>query len=99
MSPDSNSAQDEARLSRDADFSRAVLEDLYRYPLKRNGVAFVLCALTGLVGGHRFYLDRPATALAMAVSGGGVLVWWIVDLFRIRAMVLAAEQAGRGEAA
>jgi hypothetical protein len=97
MSPDSNSAQDDARLPRDVDFSRAVLEDLYRYPLKRNGVAFVLWALTGLVGGHRFYLDRPATALAMAVSGGGVLVWWIADLFHIRAMVLVfnADQTER----
>ena len=33
----------------------------------------------------------------MAASGGGVLVWWIVDLFRIPAMVLAfnVDQAER----
>lgn len=82
-----NSAQDGRQSPRDADFSRAVLEDLYRYPLKRIEVAFVLWALTGLFGGHRFYLDRPATALAMALSGGGGLIWWIVDGFYIRAMV------------
>ncbi|MDP5053272.1 MAG: TM2 domain-containing protein [Congregibacter sp.] len=73
--------------ARDADFSRAVLEDLYRYPLKRQEVAWILWALTGLFGGHRFYLDRPATALAMAVTAGGGLIWWVVDLFYIAEMV------------
>lgn len=72
---------------RDADFSRAVLEELYRYPLKRREITWILWALTGLVGGHRFYLDRPATALAMAVTAGGGLVWWIVDFFFIPEML------------
>jgi hypothetical protein len=74
---------------RDADFSRAVLEDLYRYPPKRLDVAIVLCLLTGLFGGHRFYLDRPATAFAMALTVGGGLIWWIADFFFLRAMVTA----------
>ncbi|MFK8041766.1 TM2 domain-containing protein [Congregibacter sp.] len=72
---------------RDADFSRAVLEDLYRYPLKRRQVAWILWALTGLLGGHRFYLDRPATALAMAVTAGGGLLWWIIDAFYMTTML------------
>lgn len=89
MSSDPDSNPDRSRSHRDADFSRAVLEDLYRYPLKRAGIAYFFCALTGLFGGHRFYLDRPKTAFAMALSAGGGLIWWIVDFFYIRTMVLA----------
>lgn len=64
-----------------------MLEDLYRYPRKHRRLALAFWALTGLVGGHRFYLDRPLSGLLMAVSGGGVLVWWVVDAFLIRTMV------------
>jgi TM2 domain-containing membrane protein YozV len=82
---------------RHADFSRAVLDDLYRYPPKHKGIAFVLWAITGLFGGHRFYLDRPGTGLFMLFSGGGAAIWWIVDAFLIKKMILAfnEEQAQR----
>ncbi|WP_439101647.1 TM2 domain-containing protein [Congregibacter sp.] len=60
---------------RDADFSRAVLEDLYYYPKKRKGVAWTLWALTGLFGGHRFCLGRPATALAFMPPSRGMCFW------------------------
>ncbi|HSG90628.1 MAG TPA: TM2 domain-containing protein [Pseudomonadales bacterium] len=74
-----------------------MLEDLYRYPRKRRALAFLLWLLTGIFGGHRYYLDRTATALAMTVTAGGALLWWIVDAFLIGAMVDAcnAEQARR----
>lgn len=92
--PDGDGATAERR---DADFSRAVLEELYRYPAKRRAVAWILWMLTGLLGGHRFYLDRPATALAMAVTGGGGLLWWIVDAFYMDAMLRSfnSDQASR----
>lgn len=82
--PEDNASTAERR---DADFSRAVLEELYRYPAKRRAMAWILWALTGLLGGHRFYLDRPATALAMAVTGGGGLLWWVADAFYLKDMV------------
>ena len=66
-----------------------MLEDLYRYPRRRNGVAWALWALTGLFGGHRFYLDRTGTGVLMLFSGGGAVLWWIVDAFLLRKMVLA----------
>ncbi len=72
---------------RDADFSRAVLEDLYRYPRKRKLVARVLWLVTGIFGGHRYYLDRTGTGIVMLFTGGGALVWWLVDGFLLGSMV------------
>jgi TM2 domain-containing membrane protein YozV len=82
---------------RHADFSRAVLEDLYRYPRKQLAIAWVLWAVTGLFGGHRFYLDRTGTGVIMLFTGGGGALWWIVDAFLMRRMVDAynADQARR----
>lgn len=83
--------------TRDADFSRAVLEDLYRYTRKRKWLAWILWLVTGIVGGHRFYLDRTGTGLVMLFTGGGALVWWLVDAFLVGSMVDAynAEQERR----
>jgi TM2 domain-containing membrane protein YozV len=92
-------AQPSARIAshRHADFSRAVLEDLYRYPRKQVWITWVLWAITGLLGGHRFYLDRTGTGALMLFTGGGGALWWIVDAFLIRKMVDAynADQAQR----
>ncbi len=81
----------------DADFAQDVLGELYAYRRKRLGVAWALWAVLGWLGAHRFYLERPATGLAMVVTGGGVLLWWISDAWRLRRMVEAynAEQARR----
>ena len=69
------------------DFSQAVLDDLYEYRQKHNSIAFLLCLLTGLFGGHRFYLGLTFSGVAMALSGGGGGLWWIFDLFRTGKMV------------
>lgn len=74
---------------RDPDLSRAVLEDLYRYPRKHPLLAWGLWLFTGLLGGHRFYLEKTATGVAMLFTGGGLVVWWIIDAFRVSAMVQA----------
>lgn len=86
-----------ADATRDADFSRAVLEDLYRYSRKRKWLAWTLWVVTGLFGGHRFYLDRTGTGLVMLFTGGGLLLWWMVDGFLLSSMVDAynADQARR----
>lgn len=72
---------------RDADFSRAVLEDLYRYPKKKKWIARTLWIFTGLFGGHRFYLDRTGTGLMMMFTAGGAGAWWLIDGFLINRMV------------
>lgn len=79
------------------DFSRAVLEDLYRYPRKSKKLAVFFWLFTGILGGHRFYLERPGTALAMALTAGGGLLWWLIDGWFVGRMVTAinADQARR----
>lgn len=32
---------------------------------------------------HQFYLGKPLIALAQIFTGGGVIVWWVVDGFKI----------------
>ncbi|HEX6199281.1 MAG TPA: TM2 domain-containing protein, partial [Thermoanaerobaculia bacterium] len=50
-------------------------------------VAWVLWALLGWAGAHRFYLGREFTGLAMLFTGGGALLWWGVDAFVLDEMV------------
>jgi hypothetical protein len=71
----------------DADFAEEVLAELYTYPRRRPWVAFALWLFLGWFGGHRFYLDRHGTALLMLFTGGGALVWWMIDVFLIASMV------------
>jgi hypothetical protein len=71
----------------DADFAEEILAELYAYRPKRRWAAFLLWGTLGLVGAHRFYLDRPGSGLLMAFTLGGGFVWWMVDAFRIAALV------------
>jgi hypothetical protein len=71
----------------DPDFAEEVLADLYRYRRKRRWLAFLLWAPLGWLGAHRFYLDRPGTALLMMFSLGGGTLWWFADGFLIGRMV------------
>ena len=81
----------------DPDFSREVLEDLYAYRRKRRLVAWLLWAFLGLLGAHRFYLERPFSGAVQLFTGGGALIWWLVDAGRINGMVREhnAEQVAR----
>lgn len=73
----------------DADFAADVLADLYRYPHRKPWVAWLLWGTLGLVGGHRFYLDRPGSALLYMFTGGGFVFGWIIDAFLLHRMVSA----------
>jgi TM2 domain-containing membrane protein YozV len=47
---------------------------------RSRGVALALCTVGGFVGLHRFYVDKPKTAIAMLCTLGGLGVWWFYDL-------------------
>ena len=57
------------------------------------GTAYILVLLTGLLGGHRFYLGQKGTAIAqliLTMSFFGMVVssiWVVVDLFLIPDLV------------
>lgn len=74
--------------------------DLFDYRRRSPGLAWALWALAGPIGGHRIYLGRIPTAIAMMFTGGGFLVWWLVDAFFLMDMVREhnREQAVRQEA-
>lgn len=71
----------------DPDFSREVLEDLYAYRRKRRSMAWLLWLCLGVLGAHRFYLERPFSGAMQLFTGGGVIVWWLVDASQINRMV------------
>ncbi|GED67144.1 hypothetical protein BRE01_08460 [Brevibacillus reuszeri] len=54
---------------------------------KSTGITWLLWFFTGGVGGHRFYLGRTGTAVAMLLTLGGLGIWSFIDLFLINSMV------------
>ncbi|MDH3272714.1 MAG: TM2 domain-containing protein [Gemmatimonadota bacterium] len=74
-------------LERSPDFSRDVLEEVYRYRMKRPRVAWAIWLVTGVLGGHRFYLGKTLSGLVMLGTGGLGGIWWIADAFFLRRMV------------
>lgn len=84
----------------DPDFAADVLRDVYSYRRKRGWLAWVLWGTLGLLGVHRFYLDRPVTGLLMLFTGGGAMIWWMVDAFFLPSMVREqVQEQARREAA
>jgi len=50
---------------------------------KSKSTTFLLCYFFGALGVHRFYLGKLITGILMLITGGGLLIWWIVDLYLI----------------
>ena len=47
---------------------------------KSRGVATALAALLGPFGAHRFYVGKTSSGVLMAVTMGGLGLWWLYDL-------------------
>ena len=52
---------------------------------RSRGVALGLCFFGGFFGLHRFYVDKPKTAIAMICTFGGFGIWWLYDLVLLAA--------------
>jgi hypothetical protein len=52
---------------------------------RSRGVALGLCFFGGVFGLHRFYLEKPKTAVAMLLTFGGFGIWYLYDLVLIGA--------------
>ncbi|MBF0539939.1 MAG: TM2 domain-containing protein [Nitrospirae bacterium] len=46
-------------------------------------VALLLCFFLGWAGGHRFYTNKVGTGVLMLMTGGGMGIWYFVDLVMI----------------
>ncbi len=46
-------------------------------------VALILATVGGVFGFHRFYAGRVQTGIAMAVTFGGLGMWWLYDMVTI----------------
>jgi TM2 domain len=52
---------------------------------RSRGVALLLSFFGGVFGLHRFYVDKPRTALAMMFTLGGCGIWYLYDLVLVAA--------------
>src|SRR5258708_21523201 len=52
---------------------------------RSRGVALLLSLFGGIFGLHRFYVDKPRTAICMLCTFGGLGVWYLYDLVLIAA--------------
>lgn len=54
---------------------------------KSTGTTWLLWFFTASLGGHRFYLGRTGTAVAMLLTLGGLGIWSLIDLFLLNGMI------------
>lgn len=60
---------------------------------KNAGVAWLLLLFAGGFGGHRFYLGRSGSAIAMLLTAGGFGLWTLADIFMMNSMLKETNDA------
>jgi TM2 domain-containing membrane protein YozV len=58
-------------------------QDLPAVSERSRTVALVLATLGGVFGFHRFYAGRVHSGIAMALTFGGLGMWWLYDMITI----------------
>ena len=46
-------------------------------------VTLLLCIFFGYLGVHRFYTGHIASGILQLITGGGLGIWWLIDLILI----------------
>jgi TM2 domain-containing membrane protein YozV len=70
-------------------------ESDYAAVAKDPRIAYALWCVTGILGGHRFYLGDTARSMAMLFTLGGLGVWALLDVFLIGRRVRAVNRSRR----
>jgi TM2 domain len=50
---------------------------------RSRAIALVLGLVLGVFGAHRFYVGKTGTGLLMLLTGGGLGIWYLVDVIMI----------------
>ena len=50
---------------------------------KSKSTTFLLCFFLGVLGVHRFYLNKVLSGILMLVTGGGLTLWWLIDIYLV----------------
>jgi TM2 domain-containing membrane protein YozV len=61
---------------------------------KSLGIAYLLWFTLGLVGGHKFYLGRVGMGVFYALTLGGFVIGWLLDLFTLPTQVAQVRHRG-----
>ena len=62
--------------------AQLAFHDQYNRRARSLGTAYLI----GFFGWHYGYLKEWGKQILFWISGGGLLVWWVVDLFRMKKM-------------
>ena len=52
---------------------------------RSRGVALILATVLGVFGGHRFYAGKAVSGVVMALTLGGMGLWWLYDVIILAA--------------
>jgi TM2 domain-containing membrane protein YozV len=69
------------------DSAEEPLDEVQQSSERSRSVALILGVLGGVFGFHRFYVGRPKSGVFMALTLGGLGMWWLYDMI----MILAGE--------
>lgn len=68
---------------------KLIFENAYNKKSKNTGIAYLLWFFLGL---HYAYLGQWGTQVIYWLTGGGFLIWAIIDLFRIPGLISNANR-------